>query len=143
MFWPISSAVGIRLWGPSGLYIHRWQELCFVVGGHRRSICSLQVSTRSFPYTVPLSRIPSLRGCVSSSLGQPGCVRVSTLSPSQKGGGSSQRDTQSLFDLGCPPLAGDGVVRRPSNSTDPTTSGAGTGCRGSPTSTGSTMASTP
>ena len=60
---------------------------------------------------------------VSSSLGQPGPVRVSTLSSGRKGGGSSQRDTQSLHDSGCPPLAGEGVVRRPSSSTDSTTSG--------------------
>ena len=33
-----------------------------------------------------------LRGCVSSSLGQPGPVRVSTLSSGRKGGGSSQVD---------------------------------------------------
>ena len=63
-----------------------------------------------------------LRGCISSSLGQPGPVRVSTLS--RKGGGSSQRDYQSLHDSGCSPLAGEGVVRRPSSSTDPTTHGA-------------------
>ena len=39
-----------------------------------------------------------LRGCVSSSLGQPGPVRFSTLSSGRKGGGSSQRDPQSLHD---------------------------------------------
>ena len=33
-----------------------------------------------------------LRGCVLSSLGQPGAVRISTLSSGRKGGGSSQRD---------------------------------------------------
>ena len=65
-----------------------------------------------------------LRGCVSSSLGQLGPVRVPTLSSGRKGGGSSQRDTQSLHDSGRPPLAGEGVVRRPSTSTDPTTCGA-------------------
>ena len=65
-----------------------------------------------------------LRGCVSSSLGKPGPVCVSTLSSGRKGGGSSQRDSQSLHDCGRPPLAGEGVVRRPSPSTDPTTSGA-------------------
>ena len=40
----------------------------------------------------------SLRGHVSPSLGQPGCVCVSTLSSSRKGGGLSQRDPQSLHD---------------------------------------------
>ena len=65
-----------------------------------------------------------LRGCVSPSLGQPGPVRVSTLSSGRKGGGLSQRDPQSFHDSGRPPLAREGVVRRPSPSTDPTTSGA-------------------
>ena len=65
-----------------------------------------------------------LRGCVSSSLGRPGPVSVSTLSSGRKGGGSSQRDPQSLHDSGCPPPAREGVVCRPSSSTDPTTSGA-------------------
>ena len=54
-----------------------------------------------------------LRGCVSPSLGQPGRLSVSTLSSSREGGGSSQRDPQSLHDSGRPPLAGKGVVRRP------------------------------
>ena len=54
---------------------------------------------------------------------RPGPVRVSTLSSGRKGGGSSQRDSQSVHDSGRPPLAG-GVVRRPSSSADPTTSGA-------------------
>ena len=44
-----------------------------------------------------------LRGCVSPSLGQPGCVRVSTLSSRRKGGGSSQRVPQSLHESGLPP----------------------------------------
>ena len=58
-----------------------------------------------------------------SSLGQPGPVRVSTLSSGLKGDGFSQRDwvTQSLHDSGRPPLAGEGLVRRPSTSTNPTT----------------------
>ena len=43
-----------------------------------------------------------LRGCVSSSLGQPAPVRVSTLSSGRKGGGSSRRDPQSLHDSGRP-----------------------------------------
>ena len=48
----------------------------------------------------------------------------STLSSRRKGGGSSQRDSQSLHDSSRPPLAGEGVVRRTVTSTDPTTSGA-------------------
>ena len=39
----------------------------------------------------------------SSSLGQPGPVSVSTLSSGRKGGGSSQRDPQSLHDFDRPP----------------------------------------
>ena len=65
-----------------------------------------------------------LWGCVSSSLGQPRPVRVSTLSSGRKSGGSSQRNSQSFFDSGRPPLAGEGVVRQPSTSPDPTTFGA-------------------
>ena len=77
------------------------------------------------PILFPCPESPSsLRGCVSSSLGQPGCVHISTLSSRRNGGGLGQRDTQSLHDAGRPPLAGEGVVRRPSTFTDPTTSGA-------------------
>ena len=57
-------------------------------------------------------------------MGQPGHVRISTLSAGRKGGGSSQRDSQSLHDSSRSPLAGEGVVRRPSPSTDPTAFGA-------------------
>ena len=64
------------------------------------------------------------RGCVSPSLGQPGSLRISALSSDWTGGGLSQRDPKSLHDSGRPPLAGEGVVRGPSPSTDPTTSGA-------------------
>ena len=46
------------------------------------------------------------------------------FSSGRMGGGSSQRDPQSLHDSGRPPLAREGVVRRPSPSTDPTTSDA-------------------
>ena len=63
----------------------------------RQSICSRRVSTRSFPYTVPLSRIPrrSLR-MRFVILGPIWTCTVSTLSSGRKGGGSSQRDPQSL-----------------------------------------------
>ena len=63
-----------------------------------------------------------LRGCVSPSLGQPGHVRVSTLSAGRAGSGQSQKDTQSLHDPGRSSLAREGVVRGPSPSADPTTS---------------------
>ena len=125
MFWQISSAVGVRLKGPSGLSTSRWRKICFSVRAHRQSICSRRVSMRSCPYTVPLSRIPrQFRGCVSSSLGRLGPVRVSTFSSGRKGGGSSQRDSQSLHDwfanflllLTQPPLAlpwWDWLLRQP------------------------------
>ena len=123
MFWPISSAVRIRLEEPSGLSTRRWRELCFALGAPRHLICSQQVSMRSSPVLFPSPGSPGdLRGCVSPSLGQPGRLRVSTLSSSQKGGGSNPRDPQSLHDSGRPPLAGEGVVRRPSPSADPSTS---------------------
>ena len=63
-----------------------------------------------------------LRGYVSPSLGQPGCVRVSTLSSRRSGGGQGQRDSQSLHDAGRPSLAREGVVRRSPPSADPNTS---------------------
>ena len=58
MFWQISSAVGSRLSGPSGLSIPRWREHSFVFGVLRRWTCSRHTSTRSFPCTAPSSRIP-------------------------------------------------------------------------------------
>ena len=80
---------------------------------------------KASPIPFPCAGSPGgLRGCVSSSLGQPGPVRISIHSSGRKGGGSSQRDTQSLHDSGRLPLAGEGVVRRPPSSTDPTTCGA-------------------
>ena len=86
---------------------------------------SLNSQHEAAPILFPRPGSPGdLRGCVSSSLGQPGPVRVSTLSSGRKGSGSSQRDSQSLHDSGCPPLAGEGLVRQPSTSTDPATFGA-------------------
>ena len=74
------------------------------------------------PILFPRSGSPGgLRGCVSPSLGQPGRLRVSTLSSSRKGSGQSQRDPQSRHDPGCS-LARKGVVRRPSSFADPSTS---------------------
>ena len=73
------------------------------------------------PVLLPCPRPPSgLRGCVLPYLGQPGRLHVSTFSSGWKGGGSSQRDPQSLNDSSRPSLAR-GVVRRPSSSADPTT----------------------
>ena len=87
------------------------------------------------PILFPCPESPGgLRGSISSSLSQPGPGRVSTLSSGRKGGGSNQRDPQSLHDSGRSLLAREGVVHQPS-STDPTTSGTsvmGTGCCCSP-----------
>ena len=83
-----------------------------------------ELQRQASPILFPCPGSPgSLRECVSPSLGQPGSLRVSTLSSGRTGGGSSPRDPKSLHDSGRPPLAGEGVVRRPSPSTDPTTSG--------------------
>ena len=83
-----------------------------------------ELQLEASPVLFPCPGSPgSLQGCVPLSLGQPGPVRVSALSSGRKGGGSSQRDSQSLHNSGRPPLARKGLVRRPSL-TDPTTSGA-------------------
>ena len=63
-----------------------------------------------------------LRGCVSSSLGRPGSVRVPSLSCDWSGDCPCPRVIASRDDSGRTPLAREGVVRRPSGSTDPTTS---------------------
>ena len=61
-----------------------------------------------------------LRGCVSSSLGRPGPVRVPSLSSGWSGGRPCPRVIASRDDSGRTPLAR-GVVHRPSTSADPTT----------------------
>ena len=74
---------------------------------------------------VLLARLGSpgrIRGCVSSSLGRPGPVRVPSLSSSQSGDRPCPRVIASRVDSGRTPLARKGVVRRPVASTDPTTS---------------------
>ena len=63
-----------------------------------------------------------LRGCVSSSLGRPGPVRVPSLSCDRSDGRPCPKVIVSRDDLGRTPLAREGVVRRPVASTDPTTS---------------------
>ena len=62
-----------------------------------------------------------LRGCVLSSLGRPGPVRVPSLSSDRSGGRPCLRVIASRDDSGRTPLAREGVVRRPSTSADPTT----------------------
>ena len=118
MLWQISSAVGIRLQGPSCLSTRR-KRLGLPVA--RLALDALQ--REASPILLPRPRSPDgLRGCVSASLGQPGRFCVSSLSSHRKGGGQSQRDPQSPHDPGRPSLARDGVVCRPSPSVDPTTS---------------------
>ena len=63
-----------------------------------------------------------LRGCVLPSLGRPGPVRVPSLSSGQSGDRQCPRVVTRRDDSGRTPLARKGVVRRPSSSTDPTTS---------------------
>ena len=62
-----------------------------------------------------------LRGRVSSSLGRPGRVHVPSLSSDRSGDRPCPRVIAPCDDSGCTPLAREGVVRRPSSSTDPTT----------------------
>ena len=63
-----------------------------------------------------------LRGCVSASLGRPRPVRVPSLSSGRSGDRPCPRVVAGCDDSGRAPLAREGVVRRPSSSTDPTTS---------------------
>ena len=62
-----------------------------------------------------------LRGRVSPSLGRPGPVRIPSLSSDRSGDRPCPRVIASRNDSGRTPLAREGVVRRPSSSTDPTT----------------------
>ena len=61
-------------------------------------------------------------GCVSPSMGRPGSLRVPSLSSGRSGGRPCPRVVECRDDSGCTSLAREGVVRRPSASTDPTTS---------------------
>ena len=63
-----------------------------------------------------------LRGCVSPFLGRPGLVRVPSLSSGRSGDRPCPRVVACRDDSGCTPLAREGVVRKPSSSTDSTTS---------------------
>ena len=62
-----------------------------------------------------------LRGCVLSSLGRPGPVRIPSLSSDRSGDRPCPRVIAPRDDSGRTPLAREGVVRRPSASTYPTT----------------------
>ena len=63
-----------------------------------------------------------LRGCVSPSLGRPGSLRIPSLSSGRSGDRPCPRVVACRDDSGRSSLAREGVVRRPSASTDPTTS---------------------
>ena len=63
-----------------------------------------------------------LRGCVSPSLGRPGSLRVPSLSSGRSGDRPCPRVVACRDDSGRTPLAREGVVRRPSATTNPTTS---------------------
>ena len=64
-----------------------------------------------------------LRGCVSSSLGRPGPLRVPSLCSGRSGDRSRPTVIASRDDFGRTSLAREGVVRRLAASTDPTTPG--------------------
>ena len=64
-----------------------------------------------------------LRGCVSSSLGRPGPLRVPSLCSGRSGDHSRPTVIASCDDSGRTSLAREGVVRRLAASTDPTTPG--------------------
>ena len=64
-----------------------------------------------------------LRGCVSSSLGRPGSLRVPSLCSGRSGNRSRPTVIASRDDSGRTSLAREGVVRRLAASTDPTTPG--------------------
>ena len=64
-----------------------------------------------------------LRGCVSSSLGRPGPLRVPSLCSGRSGDRSRPTVIASCDDSGRTSLAREGVVRRLAASTDPTTPG--------------------
>ena len=96
---------------------------------HRWGSQSIDLFVMSLRAKLPLycSLVPDPQAVFEDAFHHPwDNLNVYTFPPfssSRKGGGSSQKDTQSLHDSDRPPLAGEGVVRRPVTSTDPTTSG--------------------
>ena len=63
-----------------------------------------------------------IRRCLPPPLEQSRRVRVPSFPSGREGGGQSQRDPKSFHDSDCPPLAGEGLVRRPPPPADPTPS---------------------
>ena len=92
-------------------------------GAPHHSTCLRLASARSCPYTAPSSRIPRqssrMRFAIVGTTWT--CTRFHPFL-SSVGCGQGQRDSQSLHDAGRPSLAGEGVVRKPPPSADPTTS---------------------
>ena len=101
------------------------REHFFVRGAIRRSTCSRLASTWKLPLYCSLGpgSTGRLRGCVSSSLGRPGSLRVPSLCSGRSGGRSRPAVVASRDDSGRTSLAREGVVRRLAASTDPTTPG--------------------
>ena len=96
-------------------------------GGEVTASCLGQYVERPLCETAPvLLASPGspgrLRGCVSTSLGQSGPVRVPSLSSGRSGDRLCPRVVASCEESGRTLLAREGVVRRLATSTDPTTS---------------------
>ena len=84
-----------------------------------RPLCD-EPQCETAPLLLPSSRSTGrLRGRVSSSLGRSGCVHVPSFSSGEWGSRLRSRVVASRDDSGRTPLAREGVVRRPSASTDP------------------------
>ena len=60
-----------------------------------------------------------LRGCLPPPVEPPRRVLVSTVRSDRQGGGQSQRNPEPLHDPDRPPLAGEGLVRRPPPAANP------------------------
>ena len=87
-----------------------------------RPLCD-ESQRETAPVLLTCPRSPGrLRGCVLSSLGRPGSVRVPSLSSGRSGDHPCPRDVAGCDDSSRTPLAREGVVRTPPSSTDPTTS---------------------
>ena len=117
---PSRASCGDRVVSPT----LRWREHFFVRGAIRRSTCSRLASTRSCPILLACpGSTGRLRGCVSSSLGRPGSLRV----PSLCSGRSGDRSRPAVFagrdDSGRTSLPEKEWFAGLAASTDPTTPG--------------------
>ena len=116
---PSKSSAGVRVVSPPASGEETHSHLGIPVAGLVRD--SPQCETTPVLLSSPGSP-GRLRGCLPSLLGRPGCIRVSSFSPSRESRGPGQRDPKSLDDSGHPSLARERVVRRPSSPPDPPTS---------------------